>query len=340
MNRKRIIAIGKLVLLFGTPLAVILGLFSCGVYFGVQHRADITRFERDWLGLDVEVPGEPATGAAKGDAKGDAKAPDDAKPRPPSDAKAPDDAKPEPPSDAKAPDDAKPEPPPPDPEPTPVVVPPSNTGGVPAPLPPPATRVDPLDEPLAARLRASTVVRVKVLVDASVVAEHPEWIDYAQRTVSRASQIYQEQLGISLELSAVGRWSVAPQGMDTAALLADLHAQPREGADLLLGLTSRPYDGTSSGADLPGAAFNGTHAVVHATPGHREGHLRTLLHEVSLLLGATGVADPADPAHVGGSWMSYAAVPETQAAWIDPANRQRILERKDLPFAPEAAEQP
>jgi hypothetical protein len=35
--------------------------------------------------------------------------------------------------------------------------------------------------------------------------------------------------------------------------------------------------------------------------------------------------------------MSFATVPETQAAWIDPVNRQRILERKVLPFSPDAA---
>lgn len=355
MNRKRIIAIGKLVLLFGTPLAVIFGLFSCGVYCGAQNREGITRFERDFLGLDVAVPGEPAAPAPA-----DAKAPDDGKA--PADAKAPDGKVP----DTKAPDDGKaladakapdskipdtkapvdskqPTPVVPTPEPAPVV-PPTATGGVPAPLPPPATKVDPLAEPLATRLRSSRVVRVKVLVDPSLVEAHPDWIDYVQRTVSRASQVYQEQLGISLELASVGRWSVASEGMGTAALLAELGDSSREGADVLLGLTSRPFDGDPAGADAPAptAAFNGTRAVVYATPGHREEHLRTLLHEVSLLLGATDVAEPTDAAWVGGSWMSYAVVPETQAAWIDPANRQRILERKDLPFSPDAepAEQP
>jgi hypothetical protein len=331
MNRKRIFAIGKLVLLFGTPVAVIFGLFSCGVYCGAENQASIMRFERDYLGLGVEVPGEPAPL--------DAKAPPDAKA--PGDAKAPDAKAP----DAKAPADSKQPPPEPVPAlvvpPTPVV-PPSNAGGVPAPLPPPATRVDPLEEPLATRLRSSRVVRVKVLVDPSLVEAHPDWIDYVQRTVSRASQIYQEQLGISLELSGVGRWSVATEGMGTASLLVDLQDHSREGADVLLGLTSRPFDGDPAGADAPATAFNGTHAVVYATPGHREGHLRTLLHEVSLLFGATDVAEPTDAAWVAGSWMSYAVVPEAQAAWLDPANRQRILERKDLPFTPDAApaEQP
>ncbi|MCA9705717.1 MAG: hypothetical protein KDK70_07710 [Myxococcales bacterium] len=64
MNRKRIFAIGKLVVLFGTPLALIFSLFSCGVYCGVNNRAGIARFERDWLGLDVEVPDAAAEGKA------------------------------------------------------------------------------------------------------------------------------------------------------------------------------------------------------------------------------------------------------------------------------------
>ena len=55
MDLKRAKAIGKLALLFGTPLAVIFGLFSCGVYCGHQQRHSITSFEHDVLGLDVEV---------------------------------------------------------------------------------------------------------------------------------------------------------------------------------------------------------------------------------------------------------------------------------------------
>jgi hypothetical protein len=159
-----------------------------------------------------------------------------------------------------------------------------------------------------------------------------------QRTVSRASHVYEQQFGISLELAGVGRWSVAPEGMGTAELLAELRGHPREGADIVLGFTSRPFDPAANGAEtpLPGDAFNGAHGVVYATPGHREAHLRTLLHEVAHLYGAVDVVDPAAPAHRAGSWMSYATVPETQAPWIDPANRQRILDRKDLPFAPDA----
>ena len=55
MNWKRVKAVGKLVLLFGTPLLVVLGLFGYGVYVGDLYRHGITSFEKEWLGLDVEV---------------------------------------------------------------------------------------------------------------------------------------------------------------------------------------------------------------------------------------------------------------------------------------------
>src|SRR5690606_16137250 len=60
MNVKRLKAIAKLGLLFGIPISLVLGLFSWGVHVGAQHRHAIASFERDWLGLDVEVPDPPA----------------------------------------------------------------------------------------------------------------------------------------------------------------------------------------------------------------------------------------------------------------------------------------
>lgn len=351
MNRKRILAIAKLVLLFGTPLALILALFGSGVYCGVENRAAITRFERDWLGLDVQVPDEPAD--AKPEAKPGTDAKDDTDPDGSPDAEP--DAKPDASGDAKAPADATGDAKAPVPEPTPeqppvtppiAVVPPgepSTAGGVPVPVPALETRVDPLGDDLAARLRLPVVVKVKVLVDESVVAVHPDWIDYVQRTVSQASRVYEKQFGITLELSGVSRWTVATEGMRASALLDDLRGRPREGAEVLVGFTNRPFDGTTSGqADTPleGSAFNGAYGVVYATPGHREAHVRTLLHELAHMFGAKDVVDPAHPAYHGGSWMSYASVPETQDQWIDLENRRRVLDRKDLPFAPEAAPPP
>ncbi|MBV1857790.1 MAG: hypothetical protein KUG77_05205 [Nannocystaceae bacterium] len=55
MNWKRIKAVGKLLLLFGTPFLVVLGLFGSGVYVGNFYRHGVTSFEKEWLGLDVDV---------------------------------------------------------------------------------------------------------------------------------------------------------------------------------------------------------------------------------------------------------------------------------------------
>ncbi|MCX4244801.1 M12 family metallo-peptidase [Paraliomyxa miuraensis] len=336
MNRKRILAIAKLVLLFGTPLALIFGLFSCGVYCGVQNRAGITHFERDWLGLDVEVPDDATV----------AKAPETKAPE----TKAPETRAPE----TKAPETKAPPTtavPPSTPSTTPSVTPPATqvpsttppTTGGPEPLPPPQTKVDPLDGSLAARLQLPVTVRIKVLVDPPLIEDHPDWIDYLQRTVSRASQVYEQQFGIRLELSGVGRWMVATEGMGASELLDDLRGRPREGAEILVGFTNRPFDDTTAGqADtpLPDSPFNGAYGVVYATRHHREAHLRTLLHEVAHMFGALDITDPANPAYQAGSWMSYAAVPESREPWIDVDNRQRVLMRKDLPFAPEALPTP
>ncbi len=337
MNRKRIIAIAKLVLLFGTPLALLLGLFSCGVYCGVSNRGGITRFERDWLGLDVQVPDEPA--ADPPEAAADDGADEPSAPSPQTKTPTPTPVGETPVAETPSPTTT----PAPTPTPAPTTPPaavvpgPSPSAGVPAPLPPPQTRVDPLDEASSARRAEAVVVPIRVLVDASVIEGRSDWIDYVQRTVGRASHIYEQQFGIRLQLAGVGQWVVAPEGMDSAALLADLRARPREGASVVVGFTARPFDGSTSGtADTPTAdsPFNGASGVVYATVGHREPHLRTLLHELAHLFGARDIIDPEHPAWKAGSWMSYAQVPENQAPWIDRDNVQRVLGRKDLPFAP------
>jgi len=177
-------------------------------------------------------------------------------------------------------------------------------------------------------------------VDDALVEQHPDWIDYVQRTVSHASSIYEKQFGVTLELGGVGRWGVPTAGMSSAELLEDVEGRPREAAQLVVGFTGRPLDDRTSGqAFTPAAAgpYNGSAAVVYAHRGQHNPHLRGLLHELGHLFGALDVTDPSAPAYQSGSWMSYAPVRPGQAAWIDPDNRVRILDRKDKPFAPEGA---
>ena len=359
MNWKRAKAIGKLLLLFGTPLLVVLGLFGSGVYVGNLYRHGITSFEKEWLGLDVEVapPHDAETSETtasskdesdKGDKsdKGDESDSDetpkpessDAKPAAETPAKPAAETPAKPDVDAAAPTTPTPEPPakPAAVPSEPVVTPP------PAPEPELQAKVDPLDGALDSRLGVPVRVGVKVFVDELLVEQHPDWIDYVQRTVSQASAVYTKQFGVSLELVSVGRWGVPTAGMSSAELLADVESRPREAAQLVVGLTGRPLDDRTSGkAYTPDedSPFNGSAAVVyaHAQQGRRNPHVRGLLHEVGHLFGARDITDPSAPGYRSGSWMSYAPVRPDQAAWIDPANRARILERKDKPFAAQGA---
>jgi hypothetical protein len=328
MTAKRIKAIGKLLFLFGTPLAIVVGLFSLGVYYGAEHRHTIASFERDWLGLDVEVPDPPEETA-----QGEDVAPDEAPA--PDTGKGDDVRTADPPSEPRPQDEGSaetPEPVPDDPEsPDAVDVEPT--------LPPePQAEVPVLGGDLAQRLALPVTVQVKVLVDPELIEQQPAWIDHVQRTLSRASQVYQEQFGISLELAAVGKWPVATAGMDVDELLQDISNRPREGADILLGLTNRPQEGSTTGRGETPAAddpFNGAYGVVYAVPQQDNPHLRTLLHEVSHMFGALDVTEPSDAAWQAASWMSYAPVRPTQTPWIDAENRRRVLDRKDKPFRPE-----
>lgn len=327
MNRARLLAIGKLLLLFGIPTGLIGTLFGAGVHCGVTHRAGITGFERDVLGLDVEVP--------KTETK-------------PSDAKAPETKAPETNAPEKAPETKAPEA-----KPTETPVPETKAPSKPVEQPPETiqpveapeatTTVDPLAGDLAARLAMPVRVRIKVLVDDEMIAAHPDWIDYVQRTVSAASQIYEQQFGITLELVGVGRWSVVTAGLSADQLLGELRTHARDGADTMLGMTARPLDGTISGeaeTPLPESAFNGAYGIVYSVPRARQPHLRTLLHEVGHMFGALDITDSSDPAWEAASWMSYAPVHDGQTPWIDAENRKRVLGRKDKPFAPEPAAAP
>ena len=355
MNRKRIFAIGKLVVLFGTPVALVLGLFSCGVYCGVDNRAAILSFEREWLGMDVALPGDESDDPPKvadvdtPDAKTpDGKTPDgeagDPKAGDPKagDPKAGDPKTGDPKAgDPRASDptagDPEPAEPPPETKTPPTTEPPA-TDPTSVDPPPPETRTDPLEGDLATRLALPVTVHLKVLVDDELITARPDWIDYVQRVVSSASQTYEKQFGISLTLTSVGRWPVSTAGMSADQLLEDIRSRPREGNDIVVGFTNRPWDDRTAGvADTPTpeSPFNGAYGVVYASRGHANPHLRTLLHEVGHIFGALDITDPAEAAFRAGSWMSYAASRDTDAPWIDADNRRRILERKDMPFSPE-----
>lgn len=327
MNRARLKVIGKLMLLLGVPVSIVLGLFGGGVYCGVTHRGALLGFEHDVLGLDVEVPPAP---------KAPATAPPVERPR----------TEPAPDVEPVAQPSSQPPSPtakPPAVSPPPTVAPPPTATPPVEPTPDTATTVDPVSSDLAALVALPVRLRVKVVVDDELMRQRADWIDYVQRTVAAASSVYQQQFGIDIELVGVARWPVTTAGLSADQLLNELRTRSREGADVLVGMTARPLDGSISGeaeTPTPESAFNGAYGIVYAVPGSREPHLRTLLHELAHMFGALDVTDPQDPAWQAASWMSYAPVRDGQVPWIDAENRKRVLSRKDKPFAPEPASEP
>ena len=317
MASSRIKSLTKLALLLGAPIALLFALFGSGVYCGHANRAVILGFERDWLGMDVAVPAPPPTPALT-----PTPAPT---PTPPATVATP---APTPPANTPLPTENAV---------TPAAVTPSAVTplGEPAlvtvrdPIPltvlPPATLPSDLD----ARLREPVRVRVTVLVDPELVDRRPDWIAYAQRNIAWASQVLETQIGVHLELRGVLVWPEPPRAGLTA-LVAALEQRPRDGADLVLGFSERSFAGApmlTAGTD-----HNLGHALVQASPGSRAPHLRGLLHAVGQALGAHAIRDAASEPWRSGSFMGDVLAPDTQAITLDDASRQRLLERKSLPF--------
>ena len=303
MSASRLKSLGKLVLLIGTPVALVTGLFGAGVYVGQGHRASILAFERDWLGFDVEVPGEPAKPEVKPETKPEPKP--ETKPE----------VKPEPKPETKV-ETPKPEP---KLEPKPEVKPePALDAAIPIAVAPP----EPLDPAVQARLAEPVKVRVKLVVDADVFDRRPDWIAYAQRHVGWASEIFSRQLGVQLELRGIvaskSTWS------DGQAALAELQNADREGADLVVGLGGRSVRAPMQSL-IPGGSSHATAAVAFADPSSRAPHLRGLLRAVGQAMGGELLGE-----------ASGDATPITFHA----GDRRIVLDRKHLPFSSEPAPTP
>ena len=235
MAASRIKNLAKLTLLLGVPVAVLVGLFSCGVYCGHENRASVLAFERDWLGFDVTVPGEPVK-------------PEPVKPEP---------VKPEP---------VKTEPVKTEPVKTePVKTEPAKADELPFPLPEPA----PLSGESKAKLDSVVRVSVKVLVDPVLAARQPDWLTYVQRHVTWASQVLEKVVGVHLDLHGVVRMEEIPSG------LADVQELPREGADLLLVFVDREFRGPVTMPEIVGGNLDVmlVQAALHSRAGHLRGLL-------------------------------------------------------------------
>lgn len=352
---RRIGALVRLLLILGLPVAVVVGIFGWGLAFGAAHRASVLHWEQRLLGwkappqhdeapAEDEASAEPSTASPTPTREEAGGRVQDERPVPAGEPEAPAATAPTPERDGPRtpPTPAQNEAArmPPRAAPTP------STAAVEA---PPTPRADPAGrtpaaEDLDARLSLPVTIRVKVLVDDTVRADHPDWIDYVQRLLAAGSSVYAEQFGIRFDLVGLARWPVPTAGIGARALYEDLAGRPREGADIVLGLTDRPLaDGDLAGlggTPAEDAPFNASVALVYARPriDPKLPHLPVLLHEVAHLFGARDVTDRTTDAYRSGSWMAPLDARRTGRPWIDPGNRRTILLRKDRPFAPEGQE--
>jgi hypothetical protein len=190
-------------------------------------------------------------------------------------------------------------------------------------------------------------LKVRVLVDASLVNMRPDWIDYVQRVVSVTSANLRALVGVELSLYGVGRVEgVVEAGAEG---LVSANEAALDGAQLLLVLTAQGIDSAEGGA-IPGHAAGaalvvdpserrlGTRAVVVASPKESLPHTRSMLHEVAHLLGAEDITDVRDPAWSSGTIMSFAPQAPGGAPSIDPQNLRRMLTRKSWPTSSGAEE--
>jgi hypothetical protein len=303
-------------------LAVLAGGILCwGIYFGDQHRDKVLGFERDYLGIKPSVSAIKLRTSAS---------------RPVSVS--------QPGSELLAPPVKSPEAPRPIEANQPALQPTSQTAigspnNVPARTEPAVTSigVDAVSASPQGSLMIPIAVRVKILMDDRYANANPDWISYAQRTISAAAQTYRLNFGIDLRLAGVVQWPETLEGLDLDAMYQRLRRCPREGADVLLGfvadrLSANTYAKGNPIADGP---FNGAHALVGITPGSDPAHLRGVLRGIGHLLGAVEIADPNSEPYRLGSWMSDAPIMAERTPWIDLDNRQRILLHKSRPFLPE-----
>jgi hypothetical protein len=299
-------------LLLGLPVSVLGGVFGGGMHCGLQNAQRVLAFERDVLGLDVQVPPEPGAALETPGAPASPATPARPTSTPPAD----------------PPASVAPPPPPP------VVTAPAPVPAGPEPPGLPVARPEPVeDEELAARLATLRTVTVKVLVDPGLVDGNGRWLADVQRLVLAASSTYRTLVGIELSLVGVGRWPINTSALGPEQLREDLRARPREGADVLIGLTDR--EDPNGGAAPSDGERHGAYAVVFAQRRDEHAHLRPLLRELGHLLGAEDIDDPQAEAYQRGSFMSSAPVPAGSAPWLDAENRRRILERKEQAFEEE-----
>lgn len=317
---RRMHVVGRLLALIGLPLSILFTIFASGVFFGASRSYRILVLEAELLGL--EHP-DAALAVAASEPTPDAGESEPSKPepaQPDGDEQEPVKPQPEPAQPEPEPAKRQPEPTQPDPEPAK----PEVLSGLPVAI------ADPVGPELRTPFEQRLVVRVKLMVDPSLVVAREDWLEYAASLIDAARASFAVLFGVDVQLQGIVIWDAVNVAGGPDALLADLAKREREGADVILGLVAQPQpedfvQKTWSGGE------HGDHALVYADVRQTDRYHRNLLRTLALLLGATPTTDTA--ARQLGSFMSDAEVASGTPPVIDPDNRRVVITNKGRPFA-------
>jgi hypothetical protein len=310
--------IGRLTALLGVPVLILFTIFASGVFFGASRSYRVRVLEADLLGL--EHP-DAALAVAETEPPPTADAVEPEQPQP-----EPGKAEPEKPEPAK-PEPAKPEPAKPEPEPAKPEPEPAKPEAISA---LPVAVADPVGPELRTPFEQRLVVRVKLMIDPSLVVAREDWLTYAASLIDTTRASFAVLFGVDVQLQGIVIWDAVNVAGGPEALLEDLAKHEREGADVILGLVAQP-EPEEFEPKLWSGDEHGDHALVYADVRQSDRYHRNLLRTLALLLGATPTTDTA--ARQLGSFMSDAeAAPGTPPA-IDPDNRRVVITNKGRPFA-------
>jgi hypothetical protein len=319
---RRLRVIGRLTALVGVPGLILFTIFASGVFLGASRSYRVQVLEAQLFGLEhpdaalalAEAPPEPPT-------------PDVTEPEPPKTGEQPaPDEQPKPGEQPKSGEQPKPSE-----QPKPGEQPKSGEQPVPSAEPGlPVAIADPVGPELRTPFEQRLVVRVKLMVDPSLVVAREDWLTYATTLIDAARASFAVLFGVEVQLQGIVIWDAVNVSGGPEALLADLAGREREGADVILGLVAQPEPEGFEPKMWTGDE-HGDHALVYADLRQSDRYHRAVLRMLAGLLGAVPTTDSA--AKQQGSFMSDAEPPAGTPPVIDPDNRRLVITNKGRPFA-------
>lgn len=321
---RRLQVLGRLTALVAVPSVILFTIFASGVFFGASRSYRIQVLEAKYLGFEhpdalALAEGEPESTPPQEQATPGEQPKPDAQAKPDAQTKPDAQAKPgEPPKPVEQPKPGEPPKPVEQPKPTTAL---SSL---------PVAIADPVGPELRTPFEQRLVVRVKLMVDPSLVVAREDWLSYAATLIASTQASFKVLFGIEVQLQGIVIWDAVTTAGGPEALLADLAAREHEGADVILGLVAQPEPESFESASWTGAE-HGDHALVYADVRQSDRYHRSLLRTLAGLLGATPTTDSV--AKQLGSFMSDAESAAGTAPVIDPDNRRVVITNKGRPFA-------